>query len=170
MRAQVATREWAHCTVTDARLAVELSRRWQAGGYMVAEHALAPGGVRMYVAAQPSGESQTIDPKLAGAVVQLGIVGADLAGRRRFKTRRITGSVTLPIVAQRGQPVWSVEPLESLGVELHVRDDDDAFAQLDVLAIGLGMPRANITIKPRHRWCGYGDPRLDSRRQPRPPS
>jgi hypothetical protein len=67
-----------------------------------------------------------------------------------------------------GQPVWTVHPLplEPTGVELLVVDDDDAFVQLDVLAPGLGVDRDNITIKPRKRWRGYGDQRLDSRRRP----
>jgi hypothetical protein len=166
MGAQVATLAWAHCTVVEATMAGELSGRWQAAGYMVAEHATTRGEVRMYVTALAKGATQTIDPKLAGAAVQLGIVVAELATKRTFRARRMAGSNTAPLAGERGQPVWSTEPLQALGIELHVRDDDDAFGQLDVLAVGLGMPRAKVSIKPRTGWLGYGDPRLDSRRHP----
>src|SRR5512132_1543668 len=108
MGAQVATRARAHCTVADATTAGELCGRWQAAGYMVAEHTTALGEVRMYVTALPPGMTQTIEPKLAGAAVQLGIVVAELAGRRRLKARRVSGSSTAIAAGQRGQPVWSI--------------------------------------------------------------
>lgn len=170
MRAQFATWAWAHCTVDDSTTAGELCGRWRHAGYMVAEHATLRGAVRMYVTPLPDGATQTIDPKLAGAAVQLGIVVADLAARRRVRVRRLAGSSTAPVPEERGQPVWSIDPLEPLGIELHVRHDEDAFGQLDVLAVGLGFPRTRVTIKPRVGWRGYGDPRLDSRRYPPPPS
>ena len=62
MGAQVATRSWAHCTLGDATTASELCGRWQAAGYMVAEHTTALGEVRMSVTALPPGATQTIAP------------------------------------------------------------------------------------------------------------
>jgi hypothetical protein len=44
--------------------------------------------------------------------------------------------------------------------ELRVRDDDDASAQLELLAAAVGLDRDRITIKPPPGWRRYGHPAL----------
>lgn len=53
-------------------------------------------------------------------------------------------------------PVFDVRSFTRTGAELLVVDDVDASRQLDVLAVGMKMPREAITIKPRRGWQGYG--------------
>ena len=82
MGAQVATRAWAHCTIADATTAGELCGRWQAAGYMVAEHTTALGEMRMYVTALPPGNAVADTSRAAKVAVcdALGLSKATVIG------------------------------------------------------------------------------------------
>jgi hypothetical protein len=154
----------AHCKVYEHRVASELRARWAASGSLVMEYAQTTGAMRLH--AMAPAVHRTTAPSLTAATGTTTSTGS--AGDRLICWPRrvgLTSTWTRP-----GQPVWTVHPLplQPSGVELLVVDDDDAFVGLDVLAPGLGVDRDDITIKPRAGWCGYGDPRLDSRRRPPP--
>lgn len=103
-----------------------------------------------------------------GATVLHAVTGDDLAELAHLAevSRAITGVRMAVAVPAAFQPVWSIWPaIMPLGLELLVVDDDDATAQLDALHDALkddamlrSTMRSHITIKPRGRWQGYGDP------------
>lgn len=87
-------------------------------------------------------------------------VGIAIAHARNSQLRRQILSPSPTVTWPEFQPVWDVKRWCRSGLELYVVDDDDACHQLDLLAHGLGWPRAELTIKPKARWRGYGHPCL----------
>ena len=154
----------AHCKVYEPKVARELRARWMASGFLVMEYAQTTGATMLHAMAPAAHRIKAPSITAAtGATTSTRSAGDRLI----FWPRRVSATSTW---TGPGQPVWTVHPLplQPTGVELLVVDDDDAFVGLDVLAPGLGVDRDDITIKPRAGWCGYGDPRLDSRRRPPP--
>jgi hypothetical protein len=96
--------------------------------------------------------SASLDVPNAWAVgVAVVLMGAMLIS---VKTKSTTATAVLR--RREFQPVVSVLTLDRTGLEIAVRDDDDATAQLDLLARALEVPREALEIKPRAGWSRYG--------------
>ena len=155
----------AHCTIRDPKLASELRTRWTSAGIAVLDGGSTADGVVVRAVALSGEGTSTTRPSIGTVIITGLVMGALLSKAGSSPVSRSASTPTSGL-----QPVWTVPPLalEPTGIQVAVVNDDDAFDQLDIVAVGLGVDRDNITIKPRVGWRGYGDPRLDSRRRPRP--
>jgi hypothetical protein len=107
-------------------------------------------------------------PALAASFTRAGlVVGAD----PELQRARVDGSIVLlaarPHARAPAHSAWApvfTSQLIRTGYELRVCDDDDASAQLELLAAAAGLDRDRITIKPPPGWRGYGHPALSAPR------